>query len=224
MIIFFMVDNEELNIKKKIVFLSSSFVNIAKLFADNNNNYDINLILDKKFPFDSDEVEDFNVYFYDKNKIFEKNRKKYFDELAVFIDELEPDYIICDNYKKLLPQEFIDFMLFRNSKIKILNIHHGDLRILSDDNDMRFKGLNADVKQFLDEAMIISTIHLIEDDGMDTGERLGFSHETTIKELKRKGYINKKEEILNYRLRNVVLFYHERTKVLGFLRRVLEKL
>lgn len=210
-------------IRKKIVFLSSSFVNLAKLFAENNSDYDVFLIMDRRFPFEIQESDNFYVYIYDKNKIFERNRNKYFDELGVYVDDFEPEIVVCNNYKKLLPQSFIDFMNFRNKTRKIINIHHGDLRIKDEKDNMLFAGLNSDVREFLDEAMIISTIHLIEDGGMDTGKQLAFSFETTIKELKRKGYLNKKEEILNYRIRNIVLSYHERTKVLGLLRRVLDK-
>lgn len=214
----------EIQERKKILFLSSSFVNLAKLFAENNTDFDVFLILDRRFPFEIQEHDNFYVYFYDKNKIFEKNKEKYFDELGVYVDEFEPNFVVCNNYKKLLPQSFIDFMKFRDKNRQILNVHHGDLRIEDENKDMRFKGLNSDVKQFLDEAMIISTIHKIEDDGMDTGKQLAYSHETTLKELKRKGFVNKKEEILNFRIRNVILSYHERTKVLGLLRRELDKL
>lgn len=219
------MDIKEEQIKrKKIVFLSSSFVNLAKLFAENNTDFDVFLILDRRFPFEIQERDNFYVYFYDKNKIFDRNREKYFDELGVFVDDFEPEFVVCNNFKKLLPQSFIDFMEFRNKSRKLINIHHGDLRIRDEKKNMRFKGLNSDIKEFLDEAMIISTIHLIEDAGMDTGKQLEYSYETTLKELKRKGFVNKKEEILNFRIRNVILSYHERTKVLGLLRRELDKL
>lgn len=210
--------------RKKIVFLSSSFVNLALLFAQENKDYDVFLIIDRKFPMDFEDLDNFYSYTFDKNKIYDRNHEQYFDNLGLYVNEFEPDYIVTSNFTKLLPQSFIDFMRFTNSKIQILNIHHGDLRILDTDNKMRFAGLSSDIKQMLDEAMIITTIHLIEDIGMDTGKQLAYSYETTLKELKQKGLFNKKEDILNLRLRNVALSYHERTKVLKLLRKVLEGL
>lgn len=210
--------------RKKIVFLSSSFVNLAKLFAENNSNYDIFLIMDRRFPFEIPDLDNFYVYFYDKNKIFEKSKSKYFDELGVFVDSFEPDLVITNNFTKLLPDSFIEFMKFRNSKIKIINIHHGDLRILDENNDMKLKGLSADIKSILQYGQIISTIHLIEDEGMDTGNQLAYSHPTDLKQLKQKGYINNKEDILNLRMRSVVLSFHERTKVLNLLKKTIENL
>lgn len=211
--------------RKNVVFLSSSFVNIARMFAENNPDKDIFLILDRKFPFEYDEgLDNFYVFIFHKSKIFEKNKDRYFDNLLVFVQDFEPDVIITNNYTKLLTKNFIDFIKFRNSNIKLLNIHHADLRILDNSGDMMFKGLKADMRQMLDEAMIISTIHLIEDEKMDTGKKLGFSYETTLKELKQKGIFRKKEDILNYRLRNVTLSYHERTKVLGLLTKIVNNL
>ncbi len=210
--------------RKKIVFLSSSFVNIAKLFALNHRNYDIFLILDRKFPFDieDEELDNFYSYVFDKNKMFDKDKDAYFDNLAVFMQQFDPNVIITNNYSKLITKSFIDFMKFRNSKIKILNIHHADLRIKNEKNEMRFSSLNADMKEMIDEGMIISTIHLIENEKMDEGKQLAFSHETTLKELKQKSIMHKTEDILNYRIRNVVLSYHERTKVLRLLGKVVD--
>lgn len=213
---------DDLQERKKIVFLSSSFVSLAHLFAQNNSDCDIFLMLDRKFPVDFDEdMDNFYTYVFDKNKVFERDKEKYFDMLGVFIDEFEPDFIITNNFTKLLPQSFLDFMKFRNTKIKILNIHHGDLRIM-ENSEMKYKGLDQDVRQFLDMEEFSSTIHIIENAKMDEGEQLFQSHHTTLKELKQKGFLNKKEEIINYRLRNVVLSYHARTKVLKHLRKVLD--
>jgi len=212
--------------RKNLVFLSSSYVNIAKLFAQNNRDYDVFLILDRKFPFniEDEELDNFYSFVFDKQKLFDRNSEKYFDNLAVFVNEYHPEFIIASNYSKLIPKSFIEFMKFRNSKIQILNIHHGDLRILDENKDMRFKGLNADRKEMIDEGMIITTIHRIEDERMDEGQVLDYSHETSLRELKQKGFMHKTEEILNYRIRNVVLSYHERTKVLKLLTRILLKL
>lgn len=217
-------DTKDFLRRKKVVFLSSSFVNLAKLFAENNLNYDVFLILDRKFPFDieDDNLDNFYSYCFDKNKIFEKDRNTYFDNLGVFVESFSPDYIICNNFNKLLSKSFIDFMKFRNSKVIIINLHHGDLREIND-GKMKYEGLNADVKELFDDGKIITTIHYIEDEGMDDGQQIAFSYETTIKELKQKGLINKKEEVLNLRVRNVILSYHERTKVLNLLPKILEK-
>ncbi|MCA9497439.1 MAG: hypothetical protein KC589_10950, partial [Nanoarchaeota archaeon] len=141
-----------------------------------------------------------------------------------FINEFNPDIIISNNFSKLFPQSFIDFQKFRNSNIKIINIHHADLRILNEKKEMIYKGLNADIKEFLDEAMIITTIHKIENEKMDEGEKIAFSHETTLKELKQKSILHKTEDIINLRIRNVVLSYHERTKVLRLLKKVIDNL
>ncbi|MDA3856101.1 MAG: hypothetical protein PF569_07630 [Candidatus Woesearchaeota archaeon] len=215
---------DEMQERKKIVFLSSSFVNLAHLFAQNNPDFDIFLILDRKFPVDFDEeMDNFYTYTFDKNKTFEKDKEKYFDMLGVFIDGFEPDFIITNNFTKILPQSFLDFMKFRNAQINILNIHHGDLRII-ENSEMKYKGLDQDVKQFLDMEEFSSTIHIIENSRPDEGKQLFQSHPTTLKELKQKGFLHKKEEIINYRLRNVVLSYHARTKVLKHLRKIFDDL
>lgn len=207
--------------RKNIVFLSSSFVNLAKLYAEENSKDDVFLVSDRKFPFDYDESENFYPFTFNQEKLFDKNKEKYFDSLAVFLTDFNPDVIICNNFTKLLSKSFIEFMKFRNPKIKILNLHHADLRIL-ENGQMKYSGLNADIKQFLDDEEIVTTIHLIENEEMDNGKQLIQSHSTSLKELKQKGFINKKEEIFNFRMRNVVLSYHERTKVLKLLISTLE--
>ena len=209
--------------RKNIIFLSSSYVNLAKLFAMNNNDYDVFLVLDRKFPqdFEDEELDNFYVYTFDKNKQFEKDKEKYFDNLSVFIEKFESNIIVCSNFSKLLSKSFIEFQKFRNSKIKIINVHHGDLRVI-ENNKMKFEGLNSDIKQFLDEGKIVSTIHLIENEKMDQGKQLAYSYETSFKELKQKGFVHKKEDILNLRLHNVIKSYHERTKVLNLLSKVLK--
>ena len=204
--------------RKNIIFLSSSFVNIAKNFAENNKDYDVFLILDRKFPIEFEDMDNFYTYTFAQEKLFEKDKESYFDNLAVFIEEFKPDFIITNNFTKLLPKSFIEFMKFRNSKITIINIHHADLR-----ENENYKGLSADIKQFLQDSEIITTIHKIEDEKMDEGEVLAISFPTTLKELKQKGLINKKEDILNLRLRNVIISYHERTKVLKLLKKTIEK-
>jgi folate-dependent phosphoribosylglycinamide formyltransferase PurN len=206
------------NIKRKsIVFLSSSMVNLAKMFAENYKEYDVFLVLDRKFPTEFEDLDNFYSYLFEKNKVFEKNKEKYFDYLGIFIEEFKADFIVCNNFTKLLPKSFIDFAKFRNSNTKILNIHNADLR-----EGKVFKGLNAEIAEFLEDEEIITTIHLIEDEKMDEGKQLNWSHPTTLKELKQKGLANKKEDILNYRLNNVITSYHERTKVLRLLYKTLE--
>ncbi len=209
---------EESN-RKSIVFLSSNLVNIAKMFAENYKNFDVFLVLDRKFPSEFEDLDNFYTYIFDKNKVFQKNKEKYFDFLGIFIEEFEADFIICNNFTKLLPKSFIDFVKFRNSHTQILNIHNGDLR-----EGKVFKGLNSEINEFLEDEEIITTIHLIEDEKMDEGKQLNWSHPTTLKELKQKGLAHKKEDIVNFRLRNVILSYHERTKVLRLLRKTLEEL
>ncbi|MCA9459387.1 MAG: hypothetical protein KC550_02450 [Nanoarchaeota archaeon] len=212
--------------RKSIVFISSFFVNLAKLFASNNSEYDIFLILDRRFPFDieDDNLENFYSYIFDKKKIFEKDKEKYFDNLSLFINEFNPDIIIANNFSKLFPQSFLDFQKFRNSNINIINIHHADLRIFDEKKEMKYKGLSADIKEFLEESRIITTIHKIENKNVDEGKQLAFSHETTLKELKQKNILHKKEDIINLRIRNVVLSYHERTKVLKLLKKIIENI
>ena len=220
------MDDELIEIKtrKVIVFLSSSFVNLAKMFAEENSDFDIFLILDRKFPQEFEDLDNFYTFTFNKSKIYDSDKERYFDNLGVFVNQYDPDFIITNNYSKLLPRSFIEFMKFTNPNAKILNVHHADLRVEDEIGGMRFKGLSADIKQMLDEAMLITTIHKIEDEKMDQGERLGFSFETTLKELKQKGLFKKKEDILNLRLRNVAISYHERTKVLSLLRKVIDKL
>lgn len=204
--------------RKKIVFVSSSFVNLAKSFAEHYEEFDVFLVMDRKFPFDFEDMENFYSFTFNYEKLFEKDREKYFDNLSVFINEFEPDYIICNNFNKLLPKSFIDFMIFRNSKLEILNIHHGDLR----DGD-KFIGIEGFVKEFLVKEEFVSTIHLIEDEKMDSGKQLAYSEPTTFKELKNKKLISTTSEIMNFRLKNVVLTFHERTKVLRVLYEVLKE-
>jgi len=204
--------------RKKIVFLSSSFVNLAKTFAEHYSEFDIFLILDRKFPFDFEDMENFYTLTFNYPKLFDKNKEKYFDNLSVFINEFEPDLIICNNFSKLLPKSFLDFMKFRNSKIEILNIHHGDLR-----DGENYKGLNGFVKEFLTKEEFISTIHLIENEKMDEGKQLAYSKPTDFKELKNKKLTQSTSDIMNLRLKNVILTYHERTKILKLLHNVVIK-
>lgn len=205
--------------RKNVIFLSSSAINLAKIFAQNNTHYDVFLILDKRFPFsiEDETLDNFYSFTFDKKKIFEKDKERYFDNLALFLEDFSPDIIVCNNYYKLLPQSFIDFMKFRNSKLQIINIHHADLRIKDENENRLYKGLQADIKEMIDEAMIISTIHTIDDAQMDEGNHIMYSYETTIKELKQKGIAKKKEDILNYSIRGRIISYHERTKVLKLL-------
>lgn len=211
--------------QKNIVFLSSSFVNLAKIFAKKNREYDVFLILDRKFPFEmgDDDIDNFYSFIFEKSKLYEKDKKKYFDNLSVFIHDFEPDLIITNNFTKLLPKEFIDFFKFRNSKMKLINIHNADLRILNE-KEKKYKGLYGDRKQFLDEEQIVSTIHHIKDEKMDEGEQIAYSKPTTLEELKLKKLVNNPNEILNLRIKNVIISYHERTKVLNLLRKVVKKL
>jgi folate-dependent phosphoribosylglycinamide formyltransferase PurN len=217
------MEQKEEQKRKNIVFLSSSYVNLAKLFAMNNSDYDIFLILDRKFPFEIVDLDNFYTFTFDNNKLFYKNKLKYFDNLALYINQFEPDIIITNNFSKLLPNSFIDFFKF-TSNIEIINIHHANLTNLDENNEKKYKGLSADIKQFLDEEKITSTIHKIEDEKMDEGKILSISHETTLKELKQKNIVHKKEDILNLRKRNLIISYHERTKVLNSLKKEIEKL
>ena len=50
---------------------------------------------------------------------------------------------------------------------------------------------------------------------MDEGEVLRYTEATGFKELKQKNIISKVSDIMNYRLRNNVLTFHEKTKVLA---------
>lgn len=219
-----MVETRNLSVeRRKIVFLSSSFVNLAKLFAASNSDFDVFLVLDRKFPFDIEdsELDNFYSFVFDKSKLFERDCNAYFDNLGVFLEEFKPDFVVCSNYTKLLSRSFVEFMKFRNSKCEILNVHHGDLRVI-ENGEMKYAGLSCDVKEFIEDGKIVSTIHKIENEGMDSGEQLAYSYETSLKELKQRGFLNKREDIVSLRVRNVVISYHERTKVLKLLRKVLD--
>lgn len=206
------MSSERLLNRKKIVFVSSSFVNLARDFAEHFVEFDVFLILDRKFPFEFEDLDNFYPFSFDYQKLFNKDKVKYFDNLSVFIDEFRPDVVVFNNFTKLVPKSFVEFLKFRNSKIEILNVHHGDLRKGED-----FVGLNADMKQFLTEEEIVTTIHKVEDERMDAGEQLAFTEPTNFKELKQKGLFNNKSDIMNLRLRNVALTFHERTKVMRVL-------
>lgn len=218
-----MTNTQEESPRKKIIFLTSSFVNIARLFAENNPDFDVFLILDRKFPFEMQEFDNFYVFTFNKNKVFDANINKYFDMLGVFIDDFNPDFVVLNNFTKILSKSFIDFMKFRNSNLKLINIHHGDLRVIDEIGKRRFDGMSGDIKQMLDEAMIISTIFNIDNNNNFDVSNVMYTSETTLKELKQKGFVKKKEDIFNLRLRNVILSYHERTKVLRVLRKFIDE-
>jgi methionyl-tRNA formyltransferase len=142
----------------------------------------------------------------------------------MYLNEFEPDIVICNNFTKLLPQTFIDFLKFTNPKIKIINIHHADLRIKTDAGALAYQGLTGEVKEILEEQQVITTIHYIEDDRMDEGKQLHHSKPTTITEMKQKGFLHDKEEVINFRVKNVITQYHERTKVLTPLSKIVNEL
>ena len=217
--------------KKTIVFLSSKATNLAFDVAQACPEYEICLIMDKKIPLDLEEeyLGNFYIHFFDKEKIFFKNKEKYFDLLAMYLLDFEPDLIVCSNYFKLLSQGFIDFVNFRNSQTQIINVHHGDLRILDTNSntnfntnsntnyEMKYAGLDAWKRQFIEEKKFCSTLHFIEDKGMDTGRQLSYSEYTSFDEIKELELIKNMDEIESLRIANVILHYHEQSKVLEIL-------
>ncbi len=205
--------------KKTIVFLSSKASNLAYDTAKQCPEYEVFLIMDKKIPLDVEEenLGNFYIHFFDKEKIFFKNKEKYFDLLAMYLLDFEPDLIVCSNYLKLLSQEFIDFVNFRNSQTQIINIHHGDLRVLDENDEMKFVGMYGWRKQFEEVQHFCSTIHLIEDKRMDTGKQLTYSQNTSFDEVKNLELIKNIEELKSFRISNVILHYHEQSKVLEIL-------
>lgn len=206
--------------KPVIVFLSSSATNIAYEFARKSPELEVFLVLDRKIPLDVEEemLGNYYVHFFDKDKIYSKNKDQYFDILAMQLLEYEPDLIICSNYYKLLPQSFIDFVNFRNSLTKIINIHHADLREVDEKTqEMLYTGLNAWKKEFKDTNSFLSTIHYIEDYKMDEGEHIAYSQPTTFEEVQEIGLIQSFEELESLRVSNVLLHYHEQSKVVEIL-------
>ncbi|MFW5705278.1 MAG: hypothetical protein ACOCXG_05570 [Nanoarchaeota archaeon] len=194
--------------RKSIVFLSSSYVNLAHLCAISNLDVDVHLVIDKKIPFDFDqELENFYIYTFEKRKIYENSPEKYFDTLAVFINEFEPDLIIVDNFDKQLPESFFDFFKFTHSKISFLLLEHSEGKT------------QIDVRKIIDEGEFFSNLKLV---GKNTIYHK--TKATSLKELKSKGLIKSPEELINYRARNVVLLYHEKSKVLGPLNHILRDL
>ncbi|MCH8520266.1 MAG: hypothetical protein LAT82_05945, partial [Nanoarchaeota archaeon] len=103
--------------KPVIVFLSSSATNVAFEVAQRCPEFEVFLILDRKIPLDVEEemLGNFYIMYFDKDKIYDKNKNQYFDILAMQLLDYEPDLIVCSNYYKLLPQGFIEFVNFRNS-------------------------------------------------------------------------------------------------------------
>ncbi len=182
---------------KRVLFLSSSFVNLSRIFSEKNPNITTLLILDRKFPFDADDRENLLVSTFPYEKLFDKSPKQYFDNLAVFVSSLEPDVIILNNFSKEINKEFIDFMKFRNPKIQIILIKHADGKE------------NSEIRELLDDEELKS--YVID---MISGKELVEIHPTTIKQLKEASLIHDKEEIISLRIKNVVLSYHERTKIL----------
>ena len=205
--------------KPVIVFLSSTATNMAFEVAKQFPEYEIFLILDRKIPLDIEEemLGNFYVHYFDKDKIYEKNKDQYFDILAMQLLDFEPDLIVCSNYYKLLPQSFIEFVNFRNSLTKIINIHHGDLRIIDENNDMKYSGLHAWKRQFNDSNSFLTTIHYIENEEMDTGRQIAYSDITSFEELNELELITSLDELKSLRVCNVILHYHENAKVLELL-------
>lgn len=205
--------------KKTIVFLSSKATNLAFDVAQNCPEYEVFLIMDKKIPLDIEEenLGNFYIHFFDKEKIFFKNREKYFDLLAMYLLDFEPDLIVCSNYLKLLSQGFIDFVNFRNSQTQIMNVHHGDLRVLDLENNMKYEGLIGWRKQFEETQKFNSTIHLIEDSRMDTGKQLNYSSATTFQETQELELLKDIKELDSFRVSNVIVHFHEQSKVLELL-------
>lgn len=205
--------------KPVIVFLSSSLTNLAYETSKKFPNIEFFLILDRKIPIDTGEtlLDNFDIQYFDKDKIYEKNKDQYFDALAMQLLDFEPDLIICSNYYKLLPKSFIDFVNFRNSSAQIINIHHADLRINNELNEMKYSGLQAWKKQFREEKLFLTTIHIIEDEYIDTGKQICYSEPTTLKELQNLDLVSQISEIKSLRVCNVILHYHEQSKVLNLL-------
>jgi hypothetical protein len=215
--------NEEQN-RKKIVFISSSYVNLAHIFALNNDEMDIFLIIDRKVPFDFDQdCDNFYIHTFDKRKIYEKSPNSYFDTLAVYINSFEPDVVISDNFDKRFAENFVEFFNFTSPRTHLINIHHGDLRILNKEGKQIYNQENSFEKQFFNEELIVSTVHKVTKEDF-FGEILYHTKETSLKELKQKGFLKKKEEIINFRIKNVILLYHERSKLLTPLVKIVEKL
>ena len=182
--------------------------------------------MDRKIPIDQEQeyLGNFYTHVFDKEKIFQKNKEKYFDLLAMYLLDFEPDLIVCSNYSKLLSQSFIDFVNFRNSQTQIINIHHGDLRIIDEHKNMKFKGLKGWVNEFNETNQFSTTIHHIENDQMDNGKQIEHSLPTYIEELQEIGLLKTKKELENLRVCNVVLHYHEQSKVLELLVKIIKNI
>ncbi|MFT4244509.1 MAG: formyltransferase family protein [Candidatus Woesearchaeota archaeon] len=213
--------------KPVIVFLSSSATNIAFEVARSCPEFEVFLILDRKIPLDVEEemLGNFYVHYFDKDKIYDKNKTQYFDILAMQLLDYEPDLIVCSNYYKLLPQTFIEFVNFRNSLTKIVNIHHADLRIIDDQTqEMKYTGLHAWKREFKDTQEFLSTIHYVENEEMDTGEHITYSSKTTFKELEELKLLTSLDELENLRVCNVIIHYHEQSKVLHIIVEEIKKI
>ncbi|MCH8520226.1 MAG: hypothetical protein LAT82_05735, partial [Nanoarchaeota archaeon] len=105
-----------------------------------------------------------------------------------------------------------------NSLTKIINIHHADLRIIDENsNEMKYTGLHAWKREFSDTQKFSSTIHYIENEEIDTGEQIAYSNSTTLQELQDLELISSITEIESLRVCNVILHYHEQSKVLEVL-------
>jgi hypothetical protein len=209
---------------KRIIFLSSSLVNLAQIFAKEHPEYLVFLIHDRAFPFTYDELENFHSFAFSKQRLYERNPQQYFDELGIYVTDFSPSLVITNNYTKLLPMSFIEFLHFRLPEVTLINIHHGDLSVTDKNGKMAFSGMYGSIRQLLDEARLVSTIHKIEDQGMDTGTHLKLSHPTTLKELKQKQFIHQREDLINLRTKNQVISFHERTKVLRPLQQVVKEI
>lgn len=213
--------------KPVIVFLSSSATNLAFEVARSCPEFEIFLLLDRKIPLDVEEemLGNFYVHYFDKDKIYDKNKIQYFDILAMQLLNYEPDLIICSNYYKLLPRSFIEFVNFRNSLTKIINIHHADLRVIDEKTQsMKYIGLHAWKREFEETKEFSSTIHYIENEEMDTGEHIAYSNKTTFEELKNLELLNSLEELKSLRVCNVIIHYHEQSKVLHIITEELKKI
>ena len=175
---------------KTIVFLSSKATNLAFSTAQKLPKHSIHLINDRKIPFEdeSDILPNFNVHYFDVKNKFQKNSQTYFDMLGIEILQLNPHCIILSNYAKDIPQNCIDFIVFRNPKINIISISHSDFY-------SNWKN------SFTHHNTITSTLHDII-----SQSPLNISKSTSFDKLKEIGLINSLDEIESLKVKNMLSY------------------
>lgn len=105
-------------------------------------------------------------------------RDRYFDEIKDVIDYYAPDYIVFSGFMLIAPPWFV-----RSFERKIINVHPTDLSRIDANGKRKYAGRgDVAIQKVLDDGMttIRSTVHFVEEGGVDEGEIIAHSRPCTI--------------------------------------------